>query len=447
MAYPKYFVSYTVMDEDAGANPFHHAFLLLSKQETADSPHKVESAYGFYSRPSKSNWFWKMVGITFKLQNSHGVLKKEAVREIDSIGLTAKHFEAGQEAYNGILTKLADQIKNEQAAIIEHTETLGPNPQPEAIYQAEREKNGENSRLQRFEVRLGYDFHKGLHTRDSYTCKTQSLDTLEEFELLKRAKKTSQSVSYRLSPDEASSSASNEKPSAKNEGDLTATFCSIDSNNFGFAFPRASDEPLSKLFLFSRGPLIMHKSKRTGAVSFYRQWDDKTSLFFALSPELTHGKFADIQKELFALKKCDKRLCKPENEAEIKTLNEAQEELLALYQSYSKITSKTSETDVELLISKSLIFRETYQPAPKEVSASFLFLTWQTTLALTLTASVLALVAALSVLSSGLLLTAVVAATTLSTFASVYGLFSIPSPDEKDGPADKKTPSETLILT
>ena len=118
MTYPKYFVSYTVMDSnDAGANPFHHAFLTFSKQESQNEPIYVEDAYGFYSQPARTNFFWKMIGINFKLQNSHGILKREKFYELDSPGYTAKHFEISENTYLDLLKKEKDQIRREQEAI------------------------------------------------------------------------------------------------------------------------------------------------------------------------------------------------------------------------------------------------------------------------------------------------------------------------------------------
>ena len=77
MKHSKYIISYVVMDTLAGANPFHHAFLLLSKQEKANELLEVDASFGFYSRPSKSsnplvNALWGALGLTFNLQGAHG---------------------------------------------------------------------------------------------------------------------------------------------------------------------------------------------------------------------------------------------------------------------------------------------------------------------------------------------------------------------------------------
>ncbi len=49
MSFPKHYVTYCVMNTEAGANPFGHASLIFSRQETETSPIEVLNGVGFYS--------------------------------------------------------------------------------------------------------------------------------------------------------------------------------------------------------------------------------------------------------------------------------------------------------------------------------------------------------------------------------------------------------------
>lgn len=493
MSYPKYFVSYTVMDQEAGANPFHHAFLTFSVQDHQDAPQRVENAYGFYSQPSESNWLWQAIGVTFKLQNSHGILKQEKFREIDAPGYSAKPIETTEKNYTDIIAKLQNQITEEQttidnaisdsvklaiqeylkthdesitaaemnaaiqAAIIEYKAKHGEKIeletqpkaiqaamkafyknndgylQPEGIYKREQKTAKQENRaprLQRFEFRFGYDFTKGMHTTHSYTCKTQALDTLEEFNLLARAKPRSQSISDLQTYEQEKIKLLNSKPRSKSENDINQPRCEIDSNDFGFAFPRTTDEPLEPLFLFSTGKLKEHKSKSNNYAYFNRDWDTG-ELFHALQPNLQHPLLPEIHQELLELKRLDKKLRKASNVEELDRIHQAQPKLEALFRRFTRIDTHTPKDEIEKLCTDSQNFRQFNNPEPENVSARFVFLSLATLLSGTLALAGLTLVLAVSCMSFGLPLIATAAGSGIIGFASGIGLFFCSPKPEK----------------
>ena len=256
MSYPKYYVTYCVMDTEAGANPFGHSCLILSTQAEEFGPITVTNSMGFYSQPSTTkNPFMKgikyLLGLNIDLQDGHGEIRQEKMRDIDSNGLHGKSFDITKEQFD----KLNDLYNTEQAeeqAAIKQTE--------DELLAAKREPNGytrfitekklaalehRKPRLRPFHVELNLTSH-GLDSSKSHSCKMRVLDLLQEAEVI------DESVRKEL------------------EGGLAKR-----------AFPRFSQKPLLPIRLVSTGDPTRDESKSSGRVFYNRTWKGGNQLFFA----------------------------------------------------------------------------------------------------------------------------------------------------------------------
>ncbi|MDI1351980.1 MAG: hypothetical protein PSV35_04305, partial [bacterium] len=124
MSFPKYYLTYCVMDTDAGANPFGHSCLLFSKQNCEQSPIRVIDSYGYYSQPSTTTNpvvvnIKKILGFKVDLQDGHGVLEQEPMRTINGDGLSGISFLVTELQFNNVLHDAKESIRIEKETINE----------------------------------------------------------------------------------------------------------------------------------------------------------------------------------------------------------------------------------------------------------------------------------------------------------------------------------------
>ena len=252
MSFPKFYVTYCVMDTDAGANPFGHACLVFSTQANENEPVSVVDSVGFYSQPSTTTnivmrSLKSILGLTMDLQEGHGVLQREKLHEIDGNGIHGRSFEATKEQFKVLRRLCKSEIEEGKAAIKHWDEALGSNSNGYTRYIAEKElarQENDQPRLRPFhlEVNLGWD---GFDSTQSHICKTRALDLLQESTIIAQE--------------------------IRNELDGGSAWC---------VFPRVTGNTLRPIRLVSTGSPERFESQRTGKVFYNRTWKGN-SLFFA----------------------------------------------------------------------------------------------------------------------------------------------------------------------
>lgn len=265
---PNYYITYGVMGREAGANPFNHAFLLLSRQLETNGPIEVIDSVGYYSVTSTTyepcaKALKDLVGNHFDLQNAHGYFKQEAMRDLDGKGLTGISFSVTEAQFNAVYQNptpplgLLPRIQAEQAAIRlldaellkERRPANGPNRFRLATDRLKSLRSKENptvedstwianlSALEPFQLEINYSF-SGLDTQKSITCKTMLLKLLREHGII------NESIANQLH-----------------------------GGRVSYAFPFASALPLFPIRLLSTGEPTRIKSKSKEDVVYYnRQW-------------------------------------------------------------------------------------------------------------------------------------------------------------------------------
>lgn len=242
-----YFVTYCVMDSDARANPLGHSCLLFSQQKHPDSPIEVVNSIGFYSQPSTTtnpviSFIKKIIGLNVDLQDGHGVLKKEAMHEIDGKGLQGISFKVSQKQFIRLNKRYQQLMAEQHKVITELNEELvqqGITPNGFTRYMAEKKKAEAEMRLPRlkpFHISMSLSVN-GLDSSESYNCKDHALELLTEQGII----------------------------SAKTKEMFTI-------NKATKAFPIYSQITLEPIRLISTGIPIQKRSKRTGAFFYNHAW-------------------------------------------------------------------------------------------------------------------------------------------------------------------------------
>lgn len=255
MNYPKYYLTYSVMDTDAGANPFGHSFLLFSQQKSEHSPVEVIDSVGFYSQPSTTtDPFIKgakeVLGFDIDLQDGHGVLKREQMRHLNGKGLHGLTFSATEEQFYAVLQSYKEDMQEQAKVINELNAELtsqGKEANGYTRYLAEKEKaviEGREPRLKPFHITMDLTWN-GLDSSDSYTCKDRSLEFLTQHRIIS-AEIRDKIISSRAEQ----------------------------------TFPAFSALYLPPLRLISIGEPEPYISKRTGKVYYNHDWG-RNSLFWA----------------------------------------------------------------------------------------------------------------------------------------------------------------------
>jgi hypothetical protein len=245
--WPKYFVSYCVMDMDAGANPFGHSCLIFSTQHHEHAPIRAINSYGYYSQANSStnpvvSFIKRMLGLNVDLQDGHGVLKQEDMRYLEGAGLKATSFQVSKLQFEEMLQSISTNIEEEQSAIEEANRALEQLNLPKTGETrlnhelALSREEGRPSRLNKFHLTIDYHFS----TAQSYTCKTRAIDLLRQHEVI------------------------NDEQALMLKGD-----------GFSFAFPRSSTVGLNELRTVSCGRRHLSSNGL-----FYNHYWDKNTLYW-----------------------------------------------------------------------------------------------------------------------------------------------------------------------
>lgn len=260
MTYPQYIVTYVVMTEEAGANPFWHASILMSEQQDAHAPIEVKDAFGFYSTyPSSTtnpviHTLKTWLGFKIDLQDSHGHLEKEKIRFLDGQGLQGISFKVDKMKYDGLYTAYHRAKRLETEAVDEYNALLTLENKPvnghyrwlkelEQTQQHQREP-----RLYPFHIDWSFSWNPrefGFRTDMSYTCKNRALDLLHATNII------TNDIHKQISGGRATR-----------------------------AFPRASDLTLAPIQLISTGARKKEKKH------WNRAWENQNRLFWAQNPQL-----------------------------------------------------------------------------------------------------------------------------------------------------------------
>lgn len=261
MSFPKYFVTYCVMDGEAGANPFWHASLILSTQKSPTGPIRVVDAVGFYSQPSTTtNPLIKagkqLLGFKVDLQDSHGVLIHEKMRDIDGNGLRGVSFVTSKEQFEQLKLSYTKKMALEQQAIRELNQHLSNRGEVANAYTRHiTEKSlaaleNREPRLKPFHITMSLT-RRGFDSTASHACKNYALNLLLENKII------------------------NENLRDQLNGGATA-----------HAFPRFSSK-LKPIRLVSTGAPKMEVSQHSGRVFHNRTWENNR-LYWATSLRLHH---------------------------------------------------------------------------------------------------------------------------------------------------------------
>jgi hypothetical protein len=290
----KYFVTYAVVDTEAGFNIFGHSFLLMSEQAEEGGPIRVLDAIGFYSQPSTTTRpshkrIKRILGLTVDLQDGHGVLKKEAMRYLDGNGVHGCSFEVSMVKFQQLRDLYQTQMDNEQKAIRELNEQLiaaeldrlkalyAPSGLTEQVLMGlsersklaangftrfQAEKGKPNPRLQPFHVAMEVTARGWFDSRNSHNCKHMALELLIAAKII-------------------------DKEKAK----------SIIGNKAGAGFPRTSQlvEPLR---LISTGEPITDVSKKQKKRHYNRTWENGNQLFWATKPVLDQASKQELSANI-----------------------------------------------------------------------------------------------------------------------------------------------------
>jgi len=185
------------MNSEAGANPLWHSCLLLSQTDEVSNQLNVVEHWGYYGAPTTdapNSWSRAVkikLGMDVDFTNNHGMLRREPKGLDLGMGLQGLSYEVTQENFERLQKRGADIVEGQNAAIEEAADYLGLMPaktyriypyelDSALIYQVEKKKalkEGRESRLNRFELRLTWDsILPGLD--HSYNCKSQVVDLL-----------------------------------------------------------------------------------------------------------------------------------------------------------------------------------------------------------------------------------------------------------------------------
>ena len=275
------------MDSDAGANPFHHSFLLFSKQETADGPIEVVDSIGYYSQPSTTTnpivkKIKSLLGLNVDLQDGHGVLGQESMRNISGNGLRGISFSINEIQFLKLQKKYQDSIIKQEEAIAELNAELTAQGIPANGYTrhlAEKEKaklEQRKPRLHPFHVTMEASIN-GFDSSASYTCKDQSLDFLQDEGVIAQPLRNK-----------------------------------IDGSKATRTFPRFHSLPLPPIRLINTGSLETVNS-RTGKIFHNPTWKSN-KLFWASAPVLESEPKTVIAEAYYDLKHMLNRIAKMEKE-------------------------------------------------------------------------------------------------------------------------------------
>ena len=273
------------MSREAGANPFGHACVTVSKQAMKNEPIEVMSAFGTYAEPSSSRdplikGLKKITGFNINLQNSHGTLREEKMRYFDADGLSGISVEVSEDKANQFKKIAQQQIEVEQQAIKELNQILKQKNIPQNGYTRLGLENhlaeieGRAPRLQEF----GFYINALFNTKASQTCKKTALDALANLEIF---------------PPQLISD--------------------LYGSSFDYAFPIFSKFHLKPMKFIPAGDPSKHISKRTGHTHYFFEWT-KNKLYIATPMSIFGENLQPNQNDFKLLKKTLNDLFKLRNQ-------------------------------------------------------------------------------------------------------------------------------------
>lgn len=250
--YPKYFVTYTVMDKEAEANLFGHASLIMSMQRSSTSPIEVVDAIGFYSNVRETStqdrivrFLKNLLGFRMDLQDVHGHIEHEKLRFLDGPGIHGVSFQTTEAQFNHLKTAYTEAIVNEEKTSKKRNKQIHKDPilggtLPRNGYTRNLIENAQATQEHRdplfnnFHVTAKWSWNikkPGFTTENSYTCKTRALAFLHDAGII------------------------DDKVREK-----------IYGGHFKFAFPRFSGLPLTPIQFVSTGelqPFVIQDEKKS----------------------------------------------------------------------------------------------------------------------------------------------------------------------------------------
>jgi len=257
MTTPRYIATYCVMDTNAGASPFWHACIMISKQESENKPLEVVDCVGLYSQESTTTHpitkplKEKVFQFKVDVQNTHGSLRKEKMRYLDHSGLSGIHFDISEKSYKNLNETIEKRFEQERKALHDanvYLAKLGIPPNGDSLYSASQElakKTGQKEHALPMFHTTWNNTLKGVDTSKSHTCKNYALGILSEAGIITEEIKSG-----------------------------------ITGSKFKHAFPRLSAIPFLPMQLVSTGQPTIEKLKLSALVNKKKGYSLK-----ALAPE------------------------------------------------------------------------------------------------------------------------------------------------------------------
>ncbi|VEG90851.1 hypothetical protein [Legionella spiritensis] len=269
----KYAVTYCTFDQTAGANPFWHTCILLSRWD-GQGPVEIVDNWGFYGVPSTSGNGWLSriktgIGLDIDLQGNHGILRHEEARFMDKgQGLHGITFELTEEKFDLLQQKCLKIAREQEDAIREVVQGIPGKPADQTrvypheglshhIYNIERAKK--SNRLSPFDIQIDWTLF-GPSLKRSHTCKSQILSLLQG-----------------IIPDDQ--------------------IDRLTENGKHPTVPRYSGK-MEDIYLYSEGPMRKH-IKSSGEEVLYRDLNDEgVAMFWAVPPQLVVPLSDDTTEQL-----------------------------------------------------------------------------------------------------------------------------------------------------
>jgi hypothetical protein len=428
MSFPRFFVTYCVMDMDAGANPFGHSCLIFSKQEIDNGPIEAIDAIGFYSQPSTTTnpiikTLKSLLGFPIDLQDGHGVLIQESIRYLNGNGLKGMSFAITEQQFTLLKKNYRQLMEDEQTAINELNKELASHANGYTRHVAEKEKakiEKRPPRLKPFHVVMELTRH-GFDSSNSYTCKDRVLDILQE------------------------------------NGVITDSLRKkIESSKAKQTFPRCSSLHLPAIRLISTGePQKVISSK--GAIFYNHVWD-KNGLFWATHPEneFETEEYQPLKSILNRITAMENTLHKTidqlketeENKEYRRQLHSQLKRVQNLAYLFNNAHENKTELINKLIIADKVLYIADLIMEPERLNPSFLLRAYTSSAAQNALVGFLAIMLSVALtlvaLPIGIALTA---ASTITTARQLYGFYQEEKELSKVSVQDLTSSSESLMFT
>ncbi|WP_419420360.1 hypothetical protein ACNVED_03405 [Legionella sp. D16C41] len=285
----KYAVTFCLLDQKAGSNPFWHSCLLLSQWQEEGGKMEVVDQWGFYGLPTTTpDSLLKKIKLKLHLDvdlnGNHGMLQHEALRFLDlGHGLHGATFKLSEEKFKLLQQRCQTMATEQEQAINEVMKQQGLAEKAKKdtriypyehwsaqIYEFEKAKakeQGREPRLKPFELNLSLTFW-GPSLKTSHTCKSQLLSLLQGILTDKQINRLTENGKHPTIP--------------------------------------CRSGPLEDIFLHSTGPRREHKNK-SGKTVYYRSMEDKDVKLYWTFPPQEMEEIADESNNMLQVSKeyCD----------------------------------------------------------------------------------------------------------------------------------------------